>query len=77
MSGLNDRRFVRGQIIDASLSGCRLSCDELYTLPDDIHLRIPRFDQPIRGEVMWRGAGVAGIKMLWEFSGKDEVVFRI
>lgn len=72
-SGAEGDKTVKCEIIDASLSGCRLSSDTLYTLPDDICLRISGIDLPVQGQIMWRGAGVAGVRMLWEFSGKNEL----
>lgn len=76
VSGVTGSAIVGCKLVDASLSGCRLSSDELHTLPDDIYLRIPRLDWPVRGKITWRGAGLAGVQLFWEFSGKNDVYFR-
>lgn len=77
VSGVEEQASVKCDIIDASLSGCRLSSNALYSLPDDIQLKIKGMDLPVRGKIMWRGAGVAGVKMLWDFTGKKEITSRM
>lgn len=61
------------KIVDASLSGCRLQCDDLDLLSDAIILKIPGMDLPVRGAIVWRVDSFAGVKMMWQFSRKSEL----
>lgn len=72
VSSETGKQSLNCQIVDASLSGCRLHCEYLDLLSDTIILKIPGMDLPVRGSIMWRSDSYAGVKMLWQFSGKTE-----
>ncbi|QDG79061.1 PilZ domain-containing protein [Labrenzia sp. PHM005] len=72
VSASEKTKFLKCKIVDASLSGCRLHCEHLEFLSDSIILKIPGMDLPVRGCIMWRSGNYAGVKMMWQFSGKTE-----
>jgi hypothetical protein len=53
-------------ICDASRTGCRISCEELSNLPDEIHIEIPGLTDPVMALVVWRKDGMAGLEFFWE-----------
>lgn len=67
-------RLLRCKIVDASLSGCRLAGEGVGDLPAEIYLTIPGMDLPVKGHVVWRANGFAGVRLKWQFGGKKDVI---
>lgn len=59
-------------IRDGSLSGCRLMCGRLDTMPDDIIVEVPELAKPVYGKMVWRNPTEAGVKFMWETTPADE-----
>ncbi|PVB63026.1 PilZ domain-containing protein [Labrenzia sp. 011] len=72
VSGRASQDGIRCEIVDASLSGCRLASRRLENLPRDIQLQIPGLDLPVAGEIVWRSPELAGVKLVWQFSNGQE-----
>ena len=72
VSGRTSDGGLRCRIVDASQSGCRLLSKYLEELPADIKLQIPGLDLPVYGEIVWRSADFAGVRLLWKFSNGAE-----
>jgi len=63
---------MKCRIIDASKSGCRLEGDCLDRLPDGVEISIPGLDLPIKGALVWRSNGQAGVRLKWPFEPEME-----
>ncbi len=72
VSGRQSENGQRCDIIDASHSGCRLESAGIERLPDEIKLQIGGLDMPVNGQIVWRGSGLAGVKLTWQFSNGKE-----
>jgi len=72
VSAAHGQPRISCQIVDASLSGCRLHSPKVGKLPDTIFLHIPGIDLPVRGCIVWRSGAYAGVRMMWQFSGKSD-----
>jgi hypothetical protein len=53
-------------ICDASRTGCRISCETLSELPNDLHIEIPGLTGPVLALMVWRKDNMAGMEFLWE-----------
>ncbi|GGB36409.1 hypothetical protein GCM10011316_05710 [Roseibium aquae] len=56
---------ISGLIVDAGANGCRISAKGLTALPDEVMLKIKRFEKPVVGEFAWRNETSAGVRLLW------------
>lgn len=57
---------------DANLSGCQIISANIEDLPDTVLVEIPDFDQPIKGNIVWRDKTTAGVEFTWEAQREDE-----
>ncbi len=53
-------------ICDASMIGCRISSEELSTLPDDFYIDTPGLTKPVQALIVWRKDHLAGLEFVWE-----------
>lgn len=60
------KKLVDCIICDASMIGCRISSEELSTLPDNFYIDIPGLTKPIMAAIVWRNGNMAGLEFLWE-----------
>lgn len=65
--------IVKGRIVDASKSGCRLEADNLERLPQDVEISIPGLDLPIAAKIVWRKNGQAGVQLNWPFEPEPDL----
>jgi len=56
---------INGLIVDAGANGCRISAKGLSAMPDEVILKIKRFEKPVTGEFAWRTETSAGLRLLW------------
>ena len=68
--GGNDE--IACKIVDASQSGCRLSEGDFSGLSNNVFLSVAGLDLPVRGKIMWRAHGFAGVMLMWQFSTQQE-----
>lgn len=68
ISARGGNRFIACVISNAGRSGCRVEAEGLTRLPDSISIHIPALDLPVPGEIVWRQAGSAGIRLDWSFA---------
>lgn len=59
-------------IRDGSIAGCKIISRYISDLPDQILIRIPNLDQTIKGRIIWRDQGSAGIEFKWDANPPDE-----
>ena len=52
-------------LMDASRTGCRLYCDCIETLPDDVMLHPEGLADPIKASIVWRKPMFAGLAFKW------------
>ncbi|NND49698.1 MAG: hypothetical protein HKN60_05545 [Rhizobiales bacterium] len=52
-------------IFDATREGCRIFCDHLHALPDDIRLHPEGMSEPIKAKILWRKPMTAGLEFDW------------
>lgn len=54
-----------GMILNASRDGCRLFCDSLLELPDEILVQPDGIAKPIKASIKWRKGITAGLALNW------------
>lgn len=59
-------------IRDGSVSGCKIVCDCVDDLPDEIRLDVPNIDQIIEGQIVWRSDRAAGVAFNWKKTSGGE-----
>ena len=52
-------------IMDATRDGCRIFCDSVNKLPDDVHLHPEKLGKSIKASLRWRKHMTAGLKLDW------------
>ena len=52
-------------VLDATRDGCRMFCDSLGELPDEVCLQPEGLKKPIKAEIRWRKGKAAGLKFDW------------
>ena len=52
-------------LMDASRTGCRLYCDCIETLPDEVMLLPEGLVEPIEASIVWRKQLFAGLVFKW------------
>lgn len=57
---------IKGTIIDAGPNGCKILAKDLASLPEEIVLKISKFERPVQGEFAWRNETSAGLRLVWE-----------
>ncbi len=55
-------------LMDASRTGCRLYCDHVEALPDEVKLYPEGLVEPINASIVWRKAKLAGLAFKWPSS---------
>jgi len=62
----SDNKLADCIICDASMIGCRISCKELSTLPNDFLIDIPGLTEPVQALIVWRKDNLAGLVYVWK-----------
>ncbi|NND49740.1 MAG: hypothetical protein HKN60_05765 [Rhizobiales bacterium] len=52
-------------IFDATREGCRIFCDHLGVLPDEVRLHPEGMSEPIKAKILWRKTMTAGLEFNW------------
>ena len=52
-------------IRDASTTGCRISSEAIYEIPDDVLIEIPGLTEPVLALIVWRNGNLAGLEFFW------------
>ena len=52
-------------ILDATRNGCRIYCDCLEELPDDVRLHPDGLKSPVAAKIRWRKQLIAGMSIDW------------
>lgn len=52
-------------ILDATRNGCRIFCDCIEDVPDDVRLLPDGLKQPIDAKIRWRKNMLAGMSINW------------
>lgn len=52
-------------ILDASAQGCRIYCDSIEDLPDEVLLHPQGISNPIPALIRWRKKMIAGLSLDW------------
>jgi len=74
-SRVTDRHGKSGitcTITDASRSGCRIESAKIGSLPEKILIRVAALDLPVPAEIVWRKERQAGVRLIWEFSNRED-----
>lgn len=66
------RSGINCTIVDASRSGCRVDSEMIDGLPEKILIRVAALDLPVPGEIVWRTQNQAGVRLIWQFSNRDD-----
>lgn len=61
---------IKGTIIDAGPNGCKIVAKDLSSLPEEVMLKISKFEKPVNGEFAWRNEHGAGVRLVWEDAGE-------
>jgi len=61
---LDGTPIVNCAIQDTSRSGCKIMCEQVSLIPDEIVLSIRGLGESFVGRVMWRAEGSAGVAFL-------------
>lgn len=61
-------RSGRCRISDMSISGARVKCDVKFDVGDEVYLKIDRFNDLRRAEVVWLRDGYTGLQFLKEIT---------
>ncbi len=61
---LDGTPIVNCAIQDTSRSGCKILCDQVDLIPDEVLLTIRGLNETFVGRIMWRAEGSAGIQFL-------------
>ena len=72
VSDLTRSNRVVCTICDASKLGCRIKSGDISALPDDILVEVGSLRTPIRGTIVWRKHGMAGVKFNWDTPRANE-----
>jgi len=72
VSDLTRSNRVVCTICDASKHGCRIKSGDISALPDDIFVEVKSMKSPIRGTIVWRKDGMAGVNFNWDASRADD-----
>jgi len=63
---------MSGQISDASQSGCCITNCAVEELSPDILIKVASIEKPIKGRIMWRRGGSAGVKFIFDSKKTEE-----
>ena len=63
----NDRSS-RCRINDMSISGAKVKCDEAFAIGDEVYLKIDKFNDLRRAEVVWLRDGYTGLQFAKEIT---------
>jgi hypothetical protein len=71
ISGRDSVEGIDCIVLDATRTGCRIVCNHVGKLPDDVCLTFDGINRPVYGEIVWRRTNQAGIEFIW--SDPDEI----
>ena len=60
----DDREFSC-LILDATRNGCRIYCESIEELPDDVRLLPDGLKEPVAAKIRWRKQMLAGLSIDW------------
>ena len=65
----NLEKLTDGTISDVSRTGCRVTSEEVSTLPDDLYIEIPGLTEPVKARIVKREDNMARL----EFSMASDI----
>ncbi len=65
----NLEKLTDGTISDVSRTGCRVTREEVSTLPDDLYIEIPGLTEPVKARIVKREDNMARL----EFSMASDI----
>ena len=59
-------------VLDASVSGCRIESRQLNEIPDEIRIQVQGLDVKTDARIVWRKVFMAGVAFEWEGAEKND-----